>query len=202
MSRKPLSQSKATVIAAVVTGMFGLVAALIATINSLSFPSTIPTITPKPTVVGTPLMGHDVAVGGKIGQTISANNITLVVDEVNAYSQKAFAPEYALVVVKVRIFNGSCYFVNSLNTKLVDDFSNEYADWGAGFTNDFQMPALPSVANGMSAAGILAFQVPNPALANKLRLSIKLENGPCSEPPTRLVVFFDDVIFPISTTIP
>jgi|CXWL01.1.fsa_nt_gi hypothetical protein len=202
MKRKPLSQPKAMIIVAVVAGVFSLLAAAIAAkgVWGPDLPASIPTLTPKPTVVGTPLMGEDISVGGVVGETISANNITVVVDEVTAYSENALTTGYVLVVVKARISNGSCYYIISPFIKLIDDFSNEYVDWGAALAGNFQLPALSSVPNGKSAAGILVYQVPEPALANKLRLSINLSDGICSEPPTRLVVFFNDVIIPATPT--
>jgi hypothetical protein len=191
---------------ALITGVFGLIIAVIGGIFLLfqpspqqtvivDLPETIPTVTPKPTVVGTPIMGADLAVGGKVGETIVANNVKMAVDKVTAYSQTSegypLSNGYVWVVVELRVFNGSNNYITIFDFRLVDDFSNEYVTWG-GYGN--KLPALPNISIGQSGAGVISFQVPEPALAQKLRLSLKLESGSRSDLSTLLIVFFDDVL--------
>lgn len=197
MKRKTLNPSTTIIIAAIVTGIFGLIN-IFANLGDQEkgWPEVIPSITPKPTVVGTPKMSAEHAASGKIGEIIFANDIKIVVDEVHAYPKSyhssAFFPGYAFVVVKLQISNGSTFYVAPQHIRLVDIVSNEYASWSV-MSDLFDLPALPGISIGQSGSGALVFQVPEPALSQSLRLSLRL-GGNAFEADTLLVVFFDDVI--------
>lgn len=184
MSQKSLRRSKSLVLATLIIGALPLVASIVIVFN-------LPVATQA--VVGTPIIGADVAVAGKVHETTSAHNVTVVVDDVKAYSP-GYISGYTFVIVNAKISNDSCYLITTDNIRLVDDFSNAYADWGTLAAN-FQLARLPDViSRGQAGMGALVFQVPEPALNNKLRLTVELKPNVCTTLSTRLVIFFDDVI--------
>lgn len=152
-----------------------------------STPTAASTATPLPTVVGTAIPGPGMAVGGEIGHGVTANGISIVVDDVLAYDpdlleEPWYVQEgYALVVVRMWVGNKSTFPVRAGHFVLVDDLSNQYAQWGA--YND--LPSIETVEPGQSVSGALTFKVPEPALDNALRLRC--------EPPgedTRIEIYF------------
>jgi len=169
---KKLTPAQSTVIAAIITGVFGVIVAMLAWQKNPRLPSAIPSLTPQPTVVGTPVeLGTDISVRGQIGFTVSAGNIILVIDEVNAYRQTLYGRPartgYVFIVVKLRISNGSHHFINSLYTTVADDLGNRYAPKITAV--EFDLPELPSLQNGDSGAGAIVYELPEVALSNNLR---------------------------------
>jgi hypothetical protein len=161
---------------------------------TLAWPSPLPTglpsPTPKPTVIGTPIIGANIAVGGKVGSMVMANAVSLIVDEVKAYSTDLSGfPErgdYALVVVKFRVANESQATLSGYTIRLVDDYSNEYVTWSIF---DFGVPEFPVLVEpGISAAGALVYRVPRAALTNSLRLRLDVQ-----QIDTRIEIFFDSI---------
>ena len=148
----------------------------------------MPSATPKPTVVGTPLIGADIAAGGKVGFVVVANNISAIVDEVRAYQSNpegfSAGEGYAFVVVKMRINNGSEWpIIGRSQLILIDDYSNQYSAWGV---SGFDLPEIPVLKPGESASGAEVYKVPIPALTNALRLRLE-----ASSQSTRIEIFFD-----------
>jgi len=193
-----ITGAQATIIAAVITGVFGILIFMISPIfksdPSGSLPAGVPTTTPKPTVVGTPIIGADIAAGGGIGFTVVANNITLVVDDVKAYrksiSGMSAGQGYVFVISKVRVSNASTFLLSAFDFYLLDDFSNQYVDWGV-YASDFNLVALSSpIIYGRSGAGVLIFRVPEAALMTNLTLRLDPKPSPVkNEPSTRLEIF-------------
>ncbi|MBI3174939.1 MAG: DUF4352 domain-containing protein [Chloroflexi bacterium] len=143
----------------------------------LQLPSVIPSLTPKPTVVGTPVdFGeYEISARGQVGFTVIAGNITLVIDEVNAYrkTNHGFPPRegYIFVVVKIRIVNGSHHYMDSLQTVIADDLGNRYAP--KIMAVDFGLPELPALLYGDSGAGAIVYEIPEVALRNNLRFLLE-----------------------------
>lgn len=154
----------------------------------------LPNPTPRPTVIGTPILGADIASSGNIGFTIMANGISLVVDDVKVYRT---TPDghladmgYVFVIVTVRTTNASEFLFTSSALVLVDKFSNEYREWGS-FVDLFELPGLPSIIeSGQSGTGALVYNVPEAALAQELRLRLEPEQISINVPSVRLEVFF------------
>lgn len=136
-----------------------------------------PTPTPKPTVVGTPIPDFPgIAVIGRIGFITEANNISFVVDEVQAYlidpDRNVEISGYSKVVVKLRVTNNNeNTLISPYDITLVDDFSNEYVHWNVVGFEEF--PRLPAVMYQESAAGALVYRVPIAALNNQLRVRLE-----------------------------
>lgn len=158
-----------------------------------SLPESLPTITPKPTVIGTPISGADIAAGGNIGFTLIAHGISLVVDNVKAYKNTLHGrpnyPGYVFVVVSVRYANASPRYFTTSDFKLIDDFDNKYENWS--IAEEFDSIAMSGVIEpGMSGGGNLVYNVPEAALANSLRLRLEPVLYEFDQPSVRMEVFF------------
>jgi hypothetical protein len=146
---------------------------------------------PEPTVFGTPNYGLGLGAKGPIGFQVVANNISLVVDEVKAYKKTSnglSAPEgYAFVIVKAGTVNQSRYTISELNFSLVDDQDNRYV-WQAGSIEKFGLSPFSFAEDKKKGSGTLLFEVPLPAIANKLRLRLQPDLSFAGDLPPRLEI--------------
>lgn len=213
---KRLSEAQAILLAAFITGAFAIIASLVTPAPRLETnvaqtsvfasqtsiptdqPIVIPTDAPEPTIVGTPLIGADVAAGGRIGFTVVANGISLVVDEVRAYDRTFDGflpiPGYAFVVVKLRVVIDGWHILSGYEFLLVDDRDNRYR-WQTGLaTSGFNISLMPVLSKGESWSGGMVYEVPVVALDNKLRLRLEPDPSLTLEKlSTRIEIFFDPI---------
>jgi len=150
-----------------------------------ALPAGLPTVTPIPTVIGTPILGSNLGSSGPIGFSVTANEVTVLIDEVSAYrynlSGWSAKDGYAFVIVKARIVNNSSYYIRYEELQLVDDSDNRYLPQLLLF-EQFGLPGFPYGLNPIeTASGALIYEVPVPAL-NNLRFRLDPRDSLLDEP--------------------